>query len=88
MIGDAVPVSADQRDDGGSARFVAPTGPRPAQASNEAGESASVRAVSTRFARSTTGGSEAEAEAARPGLTRSKQNPRHVEARRGFLGPL
>ncbi len=63
-----------------------PTGPRPAQAADEASESASFRAISTRFARSTTGGSVSRAQVEKPALTRAKQNPRHVEARRGFLG--
>lgn len=44
--------------------------------------------VSSRCARSTTEGSEPGASETTSYLTREKQNPRHVEARRGFLGPL
>ncbi len=44
--------------------------------------------VSSRCARSTTEGSELGASVTTSYLARAKQNPRHVEARRGFLGPL
>ena len=56
-------MSADQYDDGSLMRFGTSTGPRPAQATDEASEATSVTAVSTRFVRSTTGGSEHRARA-------------------------